>query len=575
MSLTRTFRGVGVCSGIAFGRVHLVDRRRVTVPHYHVAHGDREREKERFERAVGASMRQLEELEQRASKSGLSQVEALLSAHGMILRDAALRDTTIQRILDDGQNAEWALKDTVAQIKGLFERLEEDYFRERRSDVDIVGDRVLRNLVGEATDLLDHVSDDAIIVAYDLSPADTVALAKFAALAFVTEHGGRTSHTAILARALDVPCVLSTEGIMRHAGSGDELIVDGERGEVVLRPSVETTAAYEALARRRREEAEVLLADRDTLAQTRDGQRVTLLGNVEVSPEVQPLLEKGAEGIGLYRTEFLRIEEPDLNGAEAHTRVYRRVIEAMGGLEVTIRTFDEGGDKSFADVNAIQTANEMLGQRAIRRSLADPDVFGEQLEGILAASRYGPVKLLLPFVTSVDEVRHARRLIEEARARVEARDGPLAQPVPVGVMIETPAAAMIVDHLLHEVDFISVGTNDLLQFVLAADRSDDELNARYGVTHPAVLRILANIVASARAAKKPVTLCGEIAGDPNRAPLLIGLGFERLSMTGGSIPLVKRALRSVDASVCRAAVLEACGLPTARDVEACLAEHGL
>ncbi|MEQ9495756.1 MAG: phosphoenolpyruvate--protein phosphotransferase [Deltaproteobacteria bacterium] len=575
MSLTRTFRGVGVCSGIAFGRVHLVDRRRVTVPHYHVAHGDREREKERFERAVEASMQQLEELERRASKSGLSQVEALLSAHGMILRDAALRDTTIQRILDDGQNAEWALKDTVAQIKGLFERLEEDYFRERRSDVDIVGDRVLRNLVGEATDLLDHVSDDAIIVAYDLSPADTVALAKFAALAFVTEHGGRTSHTAILARALDVPCVLSTEGIMRHAGSGDELIVDGERGEVVLRPSVETTAAYEALARRRREEAEVLLADRDTLAQTRDGQRVTLLGNVEVSPEIQPLLEKGAEGIGLYRTEFLRIEEPELDGAEAHTRVYRRVIEAMGGLEVTIRTFDEGGDKSFADVNAIQTANEMLGQRAIRRSLADPEVFGEQLEGILAASRYGPVKLLLPFVTSVDEVRHARRLIAEAQTRVEARDGPLSQPVPVGVMIETPAAAMIVDHLLREVDFISVGTNDLLQFVLAADRSDDELNARYGVTHPAVLRILANIVSSARAARKPVTLCGEIAGDPNRAPLLVGLGFERLSMTGGSIPLVKRALRNVDASVCRAAVLEACGLPTAREVEDCLAAHGL
>lgn len=571
MMRTRTFRGVGVCPGIAFGRVHLVDRRRVTVPHYHVAHVEREREKERFERAVELSQAQLEGLEQRAGQSGLSQVEALLSAHGMILRDAALRDTTIKRIMDDGQNAEWAMQETVRQIKGLFERLEEDYFRERRSDVDIVSDRVLRNLVGEATDLLDHVSDDAIIVAYDLSPADTVALAKFAALAFVTEHGGRTSHTAILARALDVPCVLSTDGIMRYAGSGDAIIVDGERGEVVLRPTVETTASYEALARRRHEESEALLADRDKRAETKDGVHIALLGNVEVSPEIQPLLEKGAEGIGLYRTEFLRIEEPDLAGVEGHARAYRRVVEAMGGLEVTIRTLDEGGDKDFGEHEIPKTStNPVLGLRAIRKSLANHDTFSEQLEGIVTASRYGPVRLLLPFVTSLDEVREAKRLIEAASARVEAEGGPLPRPLPVGVMIETPAAAMIVDHLLREVDFLSVGTNDLLQFLLAADRTNDEVNTRFDVTHPAVLRVLANIAAAARAAKKPVTVCGEIAGDPAHAAILIGLGFESLSMTGGSIPLVKRAIQSLDASECRAAVREACTLGTSREVRACL-----
>lgn len=586
MTSSRTFRGLGVCPGIAFGRVHLIDRRRVTVPHYHIEATARPREVERFERAIDSSEAQLEDLEGRADETGLPQVKALLSAHAMILRDAALRDTTVKRILDDGQNAEWALQDTVRQIKGLFDRLDEDYFRERRSDVDIVGDRVLRNLVGEETELLNHLSDDAIVVAYDLSPADTVALAKFAARAFVTERGGRTSHTAILARALDVPCVLNARGVMEFAGSGDALIVDGRSGEVVLRPTDTSTGRYRSLERRRRREDAALLADRDLPAVTTDGVRVALLGNIEVSQEIQPLLEKGAEGVGLYRTEFLQIEQPNLAGAASHAEVYRRVVRAMSGCEVTIRTFDEGGDKELRphDLLSVDTligatggdgrgGNPALGLRAIRLSLQDEPLFSEQLEGILLASRAGPVNLLLPFITTLDELRAAKALIEAAKAKVEAESGPLEREVPVGVMIETPAAAMIADHLAPEVDFFSVGTNDLLQYILAADRANDLVSYLYRATHPAILRTLRHISQIAAEHRTPITVCGEIAGDPFHTPLLVGLGYRRLSMTGGSIPLVKRMIRRLDAAACRAFAEEACGLATASEIEELLTER--
>lgn len=569
----RTFSGLGVCGGIAFGTVHLVDRRRVAAPHYHIAESRRPAELQRLERAIHLSEQQLSDLSQRAHESGFEQVGTLLEAHAMILRDEALFGPMRDLILEHGQNAEWALKDAVRALQDIFDNLETDDFRERRSDVDLVGDRILRNLVGAETDLLDNLSEEAVVLAYDLSPADAMALAKFAARAFVTEIGGRTSHVAVLARALDVPCVLGVRGIMDVAGTGDEVIVDGYSGQVVLRPSGDVTGRYRGIEKRRSKERQALLADRALPAETTDGVRIELLGNIEVASEVEQVVKYGGEGVGLYRTEFLILERPDVRDAKGHAQAYREVVSSLDGMSTTIRTFDLGGDKSFGAgfTKAVQgEMNPALGLRAIRLSLSDRERFAQQVEGILLASGAGPVKLLLPFITGIEEVRAAREVVEETRARLEKDGRPHDPNLQVGVMVETPAAVWIVDRLLEEVDFLSVGTNDLIQYSLAVDRGNESVAYLYRACHPALLRMLRSISQAARAAGRPVSVCGEMAGDPFHAPLLVGLGLKRLSMTPTSIPIVKRIIRRLSAAACTEFAEESCDMATTRDVELAL-----
>ncbi len=583
-SLTTRLQGIGVCTGIAFGKVHIVDRRRLTAPHYHVAPELRAKEVERFERAVASSEEQLKEFRARAIEAGMPQVELLLGAHGMILRDHAFYDVCKERILKEGQNAEWALKETTRGLKAAFDRLEQDYFRERRSDVDIVGDRVLRNLVGVETELLDHLSEDAVVVAYDLSPADMVSLAKYSARGFVTESGGRTSHTAILARALGVPSVVSAARIMQLAGSGDEIILDGGTGELLLRPSASMASRYRGRARRLRLEQKALLADRLLPAETSDGVRIELLGNIEVSGEVESVLLYGGEGIGLYRTEFLPIESPGVAGAEAHHTAYQRVVDAVGDRPLTIRTLDLGADKNlpFASPTGDLVpswpadrgpgTNPALGLRAIRLSLRDEPLFREQLEGILLASATKRVRLLLPFVTGIEELRRSREIIAELGRKLDGEGRPYDRQLPVGVMIETPAAAWIADLLAKEADFFAIGTNDLVQYVLATDRGNEQVAYLYRPCHPALLRILDSVSKAAAAHGRPVSICGEMAADPFHAPLLVGLGLRSLSMTARAIPLVKRMIRKLSLAECQDFAKNALSLATAGEVEQALAE---
>ncbi len=566
------FTGLGVSEGLGAGRVQRVDRRRLAVPHLRLEPAARAREVERLEQALRASEAQLAALAVRAEDAGLGQAGRLLATHAAMLRDPALEGATRDRILNEGQNAEWALQRTVRELKQLFDRLDHDYFRERRSDVDVVGDRVLGNLVGEATDLVEDVAEDAVIVAFDLSPADAVALARFAARAFVTELGGRTSHTAILARALGVPCVLGARGLMAAAASGDGILVDGGAGEVVLRPAEASRERHRALDARRRREARAHLADRDLPAETADGARVELLGNIEVSQEVESALLHGAEGIGLYRTEFLLVERPGLAGADAHHEAYRGVVEALAGRPVTLRTLDLGADKQLGGRGPAATGSP-LGLRGLRLSLGDPAGFREQLEGIARASAHGPVRLLLPFVTSVEELRAARGLVREVQRALDARGVAHDPSLPVGAMLETPAAALTVDALAREADFFAVGTNDLVQYLLAADRGREEVAHLYRPCHPAVVRALAAIARTAREVGRPVSVCGELAADPDLVPLLLGLGFRSLSMTARAIPSVKRRVRAGTLAACEALAARALAADTAEEVEALVAAH--
>lgn len=570
-SHSMSFQGLGASAGVASGRVHVVDRRRVAVPHYYLPGDQRSAELDRFEQALKASEAQFAQLQLRTADGGLPQLGLLLSAHAMILRDPMLEAATRERVLKEGKNAEWALQITISELKRQFEQMEQDYFRERGADVDYVGERVLRNLVGASTDVLEVLGEDAVVVCRDLSPADTLTLAKSKARGFVTETGGSTSHTAIMARAMNVPCVLSVPGIVNQVGSGDPILLDGRSGLVVVRPSPEALKSHTETLQLRREEEEALLRTRSLRAETTDGVRIRLLGNIEVSSEVPEVLARGAEGVGLYRTEFLYLERPETRSADDHAQVYTEVVRAMEGRPVTIRTLDVGADKIFSRRGQDEEKladNPALGLRAIRRSLKEPEGFKRQIEGALRASAEGPVGIMLPLITGLEEFRRAKTLIFEVAASLSHRSIPYDPDFEVGVMVETPAAVWVADQLAKEADFLSIGSNDLIQYSLATDRTDPAVSYLYRPTHPAVLRAVRQVVLAADAEGVPLTVCGEIGADPLMVPILIGLGLRRLSMTPWSIPMVKRRIRRLSLADCQAFVAKAVDMATADEVEA-------
>jgi phosphotransferase system enzyme I (PtsI) len=573
--------GQPTCPGIAFGTVHALDRSRLSVPRFRVAAENKDAEVARFERAVDASEQQLQQLQVRAAEQGFDQVVALLQAHGMILRDGAFFEATRARITDDGHNAEWALHATVREVRRLFEHLEQDYFRQRRSDVDTVGDRVLRNLLGTTPDPLADLPPDAVIATRDLSPADTLALSREDVRAFITVGGGRTSHAAILARALGVPCVLGIPELLHVVTGGEPVVVDGGMGVVVLHPDEGDVSRYRGLARRRAEQEAALLADRDLPAETTDGERVALLGNIEVQQEAQAVLRVGGEGIGLYRTEFLGFDGVGFEDTDAQARLYSDVVRTMDGRPTIIRTLDLGGDKERGSLELeaastwstvdlpIPTSDSPLGARAIRLSLAEREGFRAQLQAILRASAQGPVRILLPFVTDVSEVRAVREELDRVKSQLSQLGLAYDPQLPLGVMIETPAAVFSLAELSRCSDFFAVGTNDLIQFIMAADRSIEAVAHLVRPCHPAVLRVLDKI---RREAQRPVSICGEVAADPFMAPLLIGLGFRDLSMSPASIPVVKRIILKLDSTQCRQLADRALDCEQADEVEMMVTE---
>ena len=560
-----TLQGLPASPGIAVGRCWTVDRRKVRTPRRKVSLEEIEAELGRLEAALELSVQQLDGVRAKVEASEGAEHVAIIDVHRAMLRDPSLVDEVRRLVREERVNVEWAVKRAIRKIKGAFDP-DDEFFRERRSDVEYVGERIVKNLLGQGVDVAELPPDGSVVVARDLSPAVTALLLHDRkVVGLVTDAGGITSHTAIVARALEIPAVVGAGRASAAAERGDWIVVDGTRGVVVVNPTAGERADYEAARIRHLERETDLARLKDLPAETVDGVRIGMLGNIEFGEEVPGLLSHGGEGVGLYRTEFLYMRRDVLPSEEEHYRDYRTILEAMDGRPVTVRTFDLGGDK-LPSGQKDQSENPALGLRAVRYCLRHPDLFRAQLRAAVRAAAHGNLRLMFPMVSGVAEVRAAKRMLAEALDEVLAQRLPARLP-PVGIMIELPSAAVLADRLAEEVDFLSIGTNDLIQFTLGVDRQNKDVAYLYRPLHLAVLRTLRTITDAAHQAGKPVAMCGEMAGDPLYTLVLLGLGLDELSMNGPSIPLVKRVIRSASAREGRELLDRILQLNTADDIE--------
>jgi len=559
-------KGTAAAPGIAIGRAYLMDRRRLKVPKRHVQPDEIDGEIERFHRALDASDRQLERIKEKI-EARFDDHYNIIAAHQLILHDEHLVDETIRNMRDKAVNAEWALRKTVEHIRGVFDAIEDDYFRERRSDIEFVGERVLRNLLGR--ELQVQPPPDAIVVAYDLSPADTAQFYRAAVAGLATDAGGNTSHTAIIARAHEIPAVVGLEDITGVVGNGDLIVVDGTNGVVVLNPSPETVALYRERARLEAAQGVALLSNVDLPAVSKDDVRISLVANIDHEDEIKGALAYGAEGVGLFRTEFLYLTGPRVPDENDQFRHACSVIESLGGRPVTFRTMDLGADKMPAFMPDLHEANPALGLRSIRLCLSTQGrpLFKQQLRGLLRAAKNGNMRIMFPMISGVRELDLALEVLAEVKHEL-TRDGiPFAADTKVGIMIEMPSAAVVADHLARRVDFFSIGTNDLIQYTLAVDRVNEHVAYLYDSMHPSLLRLVDMVVRAANTVGIPVGLCGEMAGDINVVPLLLGLGLTELSMNAVAIPQVKQVIRASTVRELRKMAAHALTLPSGAEVK--------
>ena len=539
--------GAGVSAGIVLGNATLIDSEEIQVEHVRLPQAMLESEVGRLKAAIGDAELELDELARRLEQSGIGHGEPtlVLDAHRLMLRDPMIIEKATRYIREERLNAAWALSLALHDIEATFEQMDNAFFRERGADVRHVVELLLKALDGSSTqeNRLGRVRPGAMVIATGVSPAETLELCRRRVAALVIDQATPTSHSAIIARSLGVPAVVGVRNVVDHVAENDRLIVDGAEGEVIVHPTQDEELFYDRRARRASVVSRAVRQNRALPAATPDGQAVVgLFANVDLADEVESILEQGAEGVGLFRTEFLFIDRLQLPTEEEQLAAYRALLEAMGDRQVTFRTLDVGGDKILpAPVRGSVSSSEHL--RAIRFCLKERGLFRTQLRAMLRASVFGTMRLLVPFVSGLDEVREAKAEVERARQELIAEGHAVAEDVPVGFMIEVPSAALIADLIARECDFLSVGTNDLIQYTIAISRDDPELDYLYHPLHPALLRLLGSITAACRDAGIPSSLCGEMAGEPRYALVLLALGFDQLSMNARSIPFVKEVIR--------------------------------
>ncbi|HTQ41774.1 MAG TPA: phosphoenolpyruvate--protein phosphotransferase [Polyangiaceae bacterium] len=567
-------KGIAGSPGVAVGPALVVGETRAAYLRRHITQAQVDAEVKRLQQAVTDAKKHVREVAARIPSAPM-ETNAILDAYLTMIGDPMLIDRIEHKIRDDRKCAEWGVAQACEEIAKMFAPADpadrDAYITERRHDVEFVCDRLLRELTGDTKQIVPRLDQPMVVIARDLSPADTAGMVREPVIAFVTEIGTRTSHTSIMARALEIPAVVGAGDALSIIRTGDMVIVDGLRGEVVVNPNEITIEEARGRGARHLAFARGLLSARNQPCVTRDGEPVSLKANVELPAEAILALDHGAEGIGLYRTEFIYIDRTTMPTEEEQYELYRAVVEAVSPRPVTLRTFDIGGDKFASSFQLPAEMNPALGLRAVRLALSRPDVFLTQLRAMVRASAHGELRIMVPMVASVQELREVRKLVGRAMQEVDAAGHARAKHIPLGIMIEVPSAVVMADVLAREAEFFSIGTNDLIQYTLAIDRGNRSLAPLASPFHPAILRMIRQVARAASPHGVPVALCGAMASDPLAAVLLVGLGLRELSMEAAAIPEIKEALRRVTTADCERAAEAALGLDTADAVEELIA----
>lgn len=563
-----TLKGIPAAPGITIGKAYLLDSEEISVSKRKIKSDDIPKEINRFRDALSQTKQEILRIKEKISNEMGVEHGEIFSAHLLVLEDIMLIEEVIFRLRKEKVCVEYVFLDVLKKYINAFSKMDDEYLKERISDISDVGKRILKNLIGAKMRTLSSLSKPVVVIAYDLSPSETATMHKKNVIGFATDIGGRTSHTAIMAKSLEIPAVVGLEEITRTVKNGDTLVIDGRHGIIIINPDKAIVKKYEG-EKKKFENLEKGLARLKNLpSETKDGHKIVLSANIELPEEIPSVIHHGAEGIGLYRTEYFYMNREDLPTEEEQYEAYRLVAEKTRPHSTIIRTLDLGGDKFLSQLEVPREMNPYLGWRAIRFCLAKPDIFKTQLRAILRASVYGTLKIMYPMISGLEELEQANTILKEVRDDLKRDNVPFDEEMQIGAMIEVPSAALTTDILAGKVDFFSIGTNDLIQYALAVDRVNEKIAYLYEPAHPAVLRLIKNIINNGHKNGIWVGMCGEMAGEPALALLLLGLGLDEFSTSPIVLPEIKKVIRAVTLEQAEEVARKALTLSTGTEVEA-------
>ena len=562
-----TLKGIPAAPGIVIGKVLLLDREQYVIAKRSIKEDQVSAEIKHFKDALIQTKQEIIDIKKRISEELGSEHGQIFSAHLLVIEDSMLIEEVIAKIKKESLSAEYVFQDVLKKYIKVFSEMDDEYLRERISDINDIGKRILKNLIGAREDALSTLKEKAVVISYDLSPSDTATMHKKNVIGFATDIGSRTSHTAIMAKSLEIPAVVGLETITKDVKNDEIIIIDGTHGLVIINPAPTTLRVYESARKKMVAFEKHLLDTKELPAETKDGRKIELMSNIELYEEIASVLAHGAEGIGLYRTEYFYMNRKDLPTEEEQFKAYSAVAKKIKPYTVIVRTLDLGGDKFISQLDIPQEMNPFMGWRAIRFCLARPDIFKTQLRAILRASVFGKLKMMYPMISGVEELRQANAILDETKKELRKEGTAFDDNMEVGAMIEVPSAALTADILAREADFFSIGTNDLIQYSLAVDRVNEKIAYLYEPAHPAVLLLIKNIIEAGHRAGIWVGMCGEMAGDIFMTLILLGLGLDEFSTSPVAVPEIKRIIRAVTMDQVREIARQAIVLSTGKEVE--------